>query len=223
MSKLSPDALLRTKVLAEIAWDTMIDETHVDVDVANGVVTLVGTVGSYAEKLAAQDAAQVIEGVHDLINRIDVKPSSEMHPTDDELRSIVEQVLSWDALVPEQELNVQVSEGWVTLTGACEIASQANEARRAISHLAGVRGVADDITISTPELSTESVRESIATALERRASHRAHHIDVVVNGRSVTLAGVAQSANEKRAILGSVAHAPGIVCVIDEIEISPQG
>jgi osmotically-inducible protein OsmY len=74
------DDELRDLVVDELAWDALIDDSQIDVQVVGGIVTLVGTVPSYAEKLAAQDAARAVDGVHDLVNEIDVKRSAGAHP-----------------------------------------------------------------------------------------------------------------------------------------------
>lgn len=63
------DDELRDLVVDELAWDALIDDSQIDVQVVGGIVTLVGTVPSDAEKLAAQDAARAVAGVHDLLTQ----------------------------------------------------------------------------------------------------------------------------------------------------------
>ncbi len=213
------DDRLRRRVADELAWDFLIDESQIDVEVTDDVVTLIGTVGSYAEKVLAEHAAQSVAGVHDLVNSIDVKPPADLHPTDEELSGIVEQVLAWDALVPEQKLTVSVVDGLVALTGTCPTKAQAREAERAVTHLSGVRGVLNRIKVGTPSPSPEEVRSAIEKALRRRAAHQAAQLDVVVNGGRVTLRGTVSSALERRAVIGAVGHAPGIDQVRDELEL----
>lgn len=212
------DEIIRRRVDDELAWDFLIDESQIEVEVTDGVVTLVGTVGSHAEKVVAQHAAEVVEGVHDLVNSIDVKPTDDLHPTDDELREMVEQVLAWDALVPEQDLIVTVIDGLVALTGTCPTRAQAGEAERAISRLSGVRGVLNRIGV-TPSPTPGDVRSAIEEALRRRAAHQAAQLDVIVDGSRVTLRGTVSSPLERRAVIGAVGHAPGIAEVCDELEL----
>ncbi len=213
------DNRIRRGVADELAWDFLIDESQIEVEVVDGVVTLVGTVGSHAEKIVAQHAAEAVEGVHDLVNSIDVKPVDDLHPSDDELRGIVEQVLAWDALVPEQDLTVSVIDGLVALTGSCPTKAQACEAERAISRLSGVRGVLNRIRVTPPTPTPGDVRSAIEEALRRRAAHQAAHIDVIVDGDRVTLRGAVSSPLERRAVIGAVGHAPGIASVCDELEL----
>jgi osmotically-inducible protein OsmY len=70
-------------------------------------------------------------------------------------------------------------------------------------------------------MTPNDVRQAITEALQRRASHRADHIDVIVDGRTVTLRGTTQTHLEKTAILGAVSHAPGIETVSDELQVDP--
>lgn len=219
MGKRTDDEHLQEQVRKELAWDVLLDDSRVDAEVVDGVVTLIGSVGSYAEKKEAETAAQSVDGVHDLISAIEVKPRAELHPSDDELKAIVEQILRWDAMVPERHLIVSVIDGMVALTGTCTTVVQAQEAERAITHLSGVRGVINRIDIIPPQLSPADVRKVIVDALSRRAEHLASGIDVTVDGSVVTLSGTVSSAVQRRAVLGAVSHAPGISEVRDNLRI----
>lgn len=216
------DEDLCTNVREELAWDSLVDESQIDVEVADDRVTLVGTVSSYAQKQAAQAAARAVDGVHELVNEIDVRPSDGLRPSDDELSDMGRSVLRWDALVPETEVTVAVSDGWVTLGGSVVVDAQRREAERAIQHLSGLRGVRNEITVRKPSREPEEVRTAIENALRRRAAHRTAHIDITIDGNSVTLEGSVQSELEKVAILGAVGHAAGIETVCDELSIDPS-
>jgi osmotically-inducible protein OsmY len=124
--------------------------------------------------------------------------------------------------VPDQDIAVSAADGWVTLTGTVAVDAQRIEAQRAISHLAGVRGISNGIEVHDPDLTPDDVRAAIGDALLRRASHRARHVDITVEGSTVTLEGKVQSRLEKVAILGAVTHAPGIDRVCDNLQIDPQ-
>lgn len=216
------DDAFRQSILAELTWDSRVDQSRVDVAVTDGVATLVGTVRSYAEKLAAQDATSSVEGICDLINDIDIKPAGNAHLDDARLTNAVEKVLEWDALIPEKHLTVAVDDGWVTIGGAVDVIAQSGEVEQAIARLAGVRGITNQITVNRPDVAPDDVRHAIRQALQRRAAHRASHIDVIVDGGSVTLRGTLQTALEKIAVLGAVGHAPGIELVCDELIVEPN-
>jgi osmotically-inducible protein OsmY len=58
------DAHLIRDVMAELAWDPAVRSTDVGVTVRDGIVTLTGHVDTLAEKHAAAQAAQRVDGVH---------------------------------------------------------------------------------------------------------------------------------------------------------------
>jgi hypothetical protein len=71
------DLALRHDVLAELDWDPRIDSRNIGAAVKNGVVSLTGRVGSYAERRVAQEAVQSIAGVKAVANDIVIELSSD--------------------------------------------------------------------------------------------------------------------------------------------------
>ena len=67
------DEQIKHAVTAELRWNNRVEETEIGVTVDNGVVTLTGTVSSFAKKLAAQEATHRVAGVLDVANDIKVK------------------------------------------------------------------------------------------------------------------------------------------------------
>ena len=63
------DAQVQSDVMAELKWEPSVNATRIGVEVHDGVVTLAGQVGSYAEKLDAERAAQRVAGVKALATR----------------------------------------------------------------------------------------------------------------------------------------------------------
>ena len=173
------DEKVRDDVIEELSWGVLVDDSRIDVEVADGVATLAGTVDSYACKLAAQEAAHTVSGVRDVVNAIDVRPAADSRPTDRELEEMARRVLVWDALVPDRDLDVRAVDGWVTLSGQVSVVGQRSEAERAIRHLAGVRGVSNDIAVPRPDLTPGDVRLAIEDAFAETSrppcgAHRHH-------------------------------------------------
>ncbi|HEU4455370.1 MAG TPA: BON domain-containing protein, partial [Longimicrobium sp.] len=63
---------LQRDVLDELRWEPSIDANEVGVTVHEGVVTLAGRIGSFAEKDAAQRAVQRVAGVKAVANDLEV-------------------------------------------------------------------------------------------------------------------------------------------------------
>ena len=212
------DEKIRSDVLFQLGWDARVRQTDIGVIVSDGVVTLTGTVASYASKIAAQEAAHRVTGVLDVANEIHVALAGDGEFRDSDIARAVRRSLEWSALVPDDQIQSTISNGWVTLEGTVECFSERNAAARAISHLNGVRGVTNNISVSA-RVDREKVRFLIEDVLERRANREARRIDVLVSGGKVTIRGGVSSLDEKKAILGAIGHAPGITCVEDQLSL----
>jgi len=215
------DRDLKQRVLRELKWDSRIDSASIDVAVSDAVVTLMGAVSIYAQKIAAQNAAHRVAGVLDVANDIEVRPFDRYLRTDSEIAGAVRNALEWDALVPNELIQSTVSDGWVTLEGEVNYWRERTDAEAAIRRLAGVVGVVNKITIRKQEVNVKQLREEIEFALERRADREAERLRIEVNDGAVDLWGRTHSWQEKRAVLGSISHAPGVTQVRDHLRIDP--
>jgi osmotically-inducible protein OsmY len=141
------DIELQEQVLRELKWDARVDPADVGVTIDDGIVTLAGTVGSYAERMAAVEAAHRVSGVQDVANELKVRLPDVLRRTDTELARAVRWALQWDVFVPDAGIQSGVANGWVTLAGTVEKPAHREDAARAIRNLAGVRGVTNDIAV----------------------------------------------------------------------------
>lgn len=216
------DSEIQQEVLRELKWDTRVEETEVGVTVERGIVTLTGTVDSYAKKLAAQDAAHRVYGVLDVANDMQVRVPGSMARSDPDIAKAVRNALEWDVWVKEEGIKSTVSNGFVTLEGDVTLLRERDDVERTIRRLAGVRGVDNRIEVKSTKINADDVRESIEQALERRAEREARHIRVEVKNSEVKLSGRVHSWAEKRAILGIVSHAPGVRSVDENLFVDPM-
>ena len=215
------DSQIKQQVLRELKWDSHIAWSEIGVEVFEGVVTLTGTVNSYAKKQAAQEAAHRIDGVLDVANEIEVRPNGDFTRTDSDIALAVRHVLQWDALVPDEQIQSTVSEGWVTLEGEVNIWRERQDAEQAVLRLEGVIGLINKITIAPQKVKAEELRQEIELALERRADREADRLRIEVSDGAVDLFGRVHSWQEKRAVLGSISHAPGVTAIRDHLRIDP--
>jgi osmotically-inducible protein OsmY len=215
------DNELAQRIMRELKWDSRIEWATINVQVNDAVATLRGVVSSYAKKIAAQEAAHRVAGVLDVANDIEVKPIDLFARTDTEIASAVRNALEWDALVPNESIQSTVSNGWVTLEGDVDYWREREDAERSILRLAGVVGVTNQITIRKRPVDPRELREHIEFALERRADREAERLRVDVHDGAVDLWGRVHSWQEKRAVIGSIGHAPGVTEVKDHLRIDP--
>ncbi len=214
------DEELQSEVRFQLGWDSRVTQTEIGAAVYKGVVTLTGAVDSYAEKLAAQQAAHRVPGALDVVNQIEVRVPGSLQHTDEEIAHAVRHALEWDVLVPADGIYSTVSDGWVTLTGEVEYYRERMDAERTVSNLSGVRGVANSIRVCMP-VEPERIKFLIEDVLERRAEREACRIRVQVDDGEVTLTGAVNSWDEKKAILGAVSHTPGVNALHDHLFVDP--
>jgi osmotically-inducible protein OsmY len=219
------DSEIHRQVLQELKWDTRVEETEVGVEVDKGVVTLTGTVSSYAKKLAAQEAAHRVFGVLDVANDIQIKVPGSLTRTDTDIAQVVRRALEWDVLIPDKRIRSTVTDGWINLEGTVDRLSEREDAERAVRNLTGVKGVTNNIHVKPSEARPEEVREMIEEVLERHAQRHARReaerIHVEVKDGTVTLSGNVRSWLEEHAVVGAVGHAPGVQKVRDLLRIDP--
>lgn len=214
------DTQIHHDVLQELSWDSRVDEKEVGVQVASGIVTLTGTVTSWAKRVAAQEAAHRVMGVRDVANDITVKAPGGLARTDTDIAQAVRRALEWDVFVPDDKITSTVTDGFVTLEGTADTWSQRTDAERAIRNLAGVKFVVNKITVK-PTKVTGDVQKAIEEALERRAEREARRIRVDVRDGTVTLTGPVHSWAERKSVLAAARYTPGVSAIEDHLRTEP--
>ncbi len=212
------DVQLRDELLAEIKWDTRLNPTEIGVAVKNGVVTLSGTVDSWAKRLAAKETAHRVYGVLDVANDIVVHTASSPGRTDAEIAEQARRALEWDVFVPHEKIHTTVSKGILTLEGEVASASQRNDAARAVRNLLGVVAVANTIRVKSQVRSAE-VKQAITDALRRHANWEAQQVNVEVTGGEVKVKGSVDSWAEREAVLSAVWGTRGVQTVDAQIAV----
>lgn len=213
------DSDIQQDVLDELSWDPHITVSDIGVSVKDGVVTLTGMVENYLARLAAQNAALRVKGVHAVANDVEVRLHTTAERTDSDLALAALYALKWDAAIQTDKLDVAVSHGFVTLKGEVEWPFQREAAERVVHRLAGVKGVTNWVTIAA-HATPADIQQRIEKALVRNAETDAHRVTVEVHGHSATLKGTVRSYAEKMAAEHTALSAPGIVKVNNQIKIS---
>lgn len=212
---------IQKSVQDELKWDTRVDETHIRTAVEHGVVTLCGTVGSYAEKLAAEEATQCVSGVREVENLLEVKVPNSQFRIDFHIARAVEQALEWHALVPPKQIRASVAHGWVTLEGTVSHRHERRAAEEAVRNLRSVRGVVNRIRVRAPKAPLENMAQAVEQALGRLCECQDHRVQVEVRDGVVTLSGQVRSWSAKAAILAEIDRAPGIEEVEEHLQVVP--
>jgi osmotically-inducible protein OsmY len=215
------DKELRKAVVRELEWDSRTNDAALDVEVNGGVVTLVGTVSSWAKKIAAQEAAHRVHGVLDVANDLQIVVQGSDGRSDTEIAQAVRLALQWDVFVPDARIRSTVSRGWVTLEGDVDYLSQRDDCDKIVRNLAGVRGVTNKIEVAPSKVDQAAVKSAIEAALERHAEREAHHVGVLVENGRATLNGTVGSRAERDAVVGAARGTAGVRAVEDHLRIEP--
>lgn len=212
------DAKLKEDVMAELAWDPALHAENIGVIVKDGVVTLTGHIGTYAEKMAAEKAVRHVDGVKAIAMELDVKLSTDHKRSDTEIAQAALHSLRWHTWVPSERIQVEVDQGWVTLSGDVDWQYQLVSAEQSVRNLLGVRGISNRIVLK-PHISTKDISQQITAALTRHAKREADRLQIKVDKGTVTLLGSVDSLAERDAVIGAAYGTRGVAKVVDQLNI----
>ncbi|GAB3826004.1 BON domain-containing protein [Hymenobacter jeollabukensis] len=127
----APDAATQQHIKAALACDAYVGPYTFTVNVSNGKVQLYGTVNAHFEQERAADVAAGVTGVVTLDNHVQAGPAAasadpisapaDGHPEPDyALEQRLRSHYYWSALLHDQDVDIRVHEGRVTLLGTVD-------------------------------------------------------------------------------------------------------
>jgi VCBS repeat-containing protein len=212
------DMQLKRDIEEELRWDPRVNAARIGVAVEMAVVSLLGSVDTYPEKSAAEDAVKRVNGVRAFADDLTVKVLTDHARSDADIAAAAQSVLTWDVLVPPT-VRATVHHGAVTLKGEATWNYQRDAAERAVRYLTGVVSVYNAITLN-PRASAAQVKEKIQAALQRQAMSDVRSIHIETSGGTATLTGHASSWQSIEDAANAAWAAPGVTEVIDQVKMS---
>lgn len=215
------DSDIKQDVHDELIWDPSLNEGAIEIDVRNGVVTLSGTVDSYAQERTATIDAERVWGVNVVVDHLDVVVPTDHARSDADIARAVNDALQWNIEVPPNRITARVDDGFVTLDGTVDWYYQKTAATDAVQYLRGVCGVTNNVKVQ-PQITPRAgdVTSRIVAALKRSAEADAQNISVDVDDSgTVTLRGTAHSWAERQDAERAAWAAPGVRNVNDELTL----
>jgi osmotically-inducible protein OsmY len=211
------DEDLKKDVEDAFLWEPLLHSAGIAVIAQDGIVTLNGTVNSYAKKSEAENVVKNLAGVKVVIEQIEVVLSSEVQHTDHEIAQEILNALaaSW---VPAEKLKIKVEKGVVTLEGTLHWNFQKQAAQNSLKNIVGVTDI-KNLVIIKPETHDEVEKKHLENAIKLNWSMDGQDVRVSVNGKTVTLNGVVNSYYQKDVAEKIAWQAPGVNAVANELAI----
>ena len=207
---------LQRDVQDAIKWEPLLNAAEIGVTAKDGVITLTGTVDSYAKKLEAEDAAKSVRGVKAVVVKLDIKFGSDWEKKDDsEIADDIIKAAKWNWDIPKDKIKANVENGWVTLSGEVEFEYQRQAIEDLVENHAGITGVTNNITIEESEDQVEE--KDIEKALRRNWFIDDSNIEVHVSNHDVTLTGSVESWYEINKAERIAWNAPGVWSVNNQL------
>ncbi len=209
------DLEIHNATVAELDWDARFDPGELGVEVDDGVVTLRGTVSTYAKVRAAADLVARIPGVRAVVNDLAVGPGGN---DDLALATRARLALEMDADVPNERIECIVRDGRVGLRGSVDHAYQREAAETAVAHIEGLRGLDVEIDIRGHTRGDPDISRDLEEALRRRVAW-AELVRSSVDDGTVTLSGRVPTLADRLAAEATAWRTRGVRHVIDRIRI----
>ncbi len=198
----------------------------VKITVQNGIVSLGGTVETYAAKEDADKRAHHRKNVHGVENMITVAgPAVE----DATLRDKLAEKLAYDRVgygtTAFNALTIGVQDGVVTLGGVAYGPTDKDSALSLVANYPGVKDLVDNVEVSPVSPMDDRIRIAEARAIYGAPQLNRYSMDpakpiriTVVNGK-VTLSGVVDSMGDKDVAGIRANGVPGVFSVTNNLEV----
>jgi osmotically-inducible protein OsmY len=142
---LPTDEEISKNIRSILEWNSHIDPSEIQVKTFNNLVTLEGNVNSYWEKYVIGEIVNAVRGVLEVKNSIIVRPKLET--IDINIKSDIESAFERTNLINEDNIDVSVDTGMVTLEGAVSNFFVKTQAHNIAMYTSGVVDVVDKLTV----------------------------------------------------------------------------
>ena len=139
------DEEINENITRILSWNSHIDASDIAVRTHSNIVTLEGNVGSYWEKHVVGEIVNSVRGVLEVNNNIKVRPKLETR--DINIKNDIESAFERTNLINENNIDVSVDTGMVTLEGAVSSFFVKTQAYNIAIYTTGVVDVVDKMTV----------------------------------------------------------------------------
>ena len=198
-------------VKTSLLLEDSVGAADIDVIANNNIVTLLGRVDSLYEKIRAEEVAEKVKGVISVINQIEVAQSSDSSV---QIRAEVLAALGRDPLTNPWTIQVEVTDGIVTLRGHVRSRGEKLLCERIASRVRGVRSVNNCIEYSPrPSQADKDIELEIEERLYSDSSLSSPLVEVSVLNGEVSLKGSVGSAADRHTAIAVAWNVSGVTSV----------
>lgn len=138
---------LKKAVLEELKYESNIKDSNIGISVNDDIVSLNGSVSTYADKLTVESVAKRLAGGRSFKDDVIVKIPESSRRTDHAIANSALDAIKWITTVPENTVKISVLDGWISLEGAVNEGHLRSAAEEAVRNLDGLKGVTNRIVI----------------------------------------------------------------------------
>ena len=219
------DQQIQTKASEELGKRDKFKEVSATVE--DGIVTLIGNVELYIDKVNAEKRVRKVQNVDGVRNRIQV--ASSVH--DEVLRDQLSNKLRYDRIgygIVFNNLTLSVDNGVATIAGKVRDYPDRDSAIAIVETTPGVKDVIDEIEVAPTSINDDRLRIALArsiygnSALQKYALDPQAPIRIVVENGNVELHGVVTSKLDKQVAHSQASSVPGVFSVKNNILVAPE-
>jgi len=190
------DKDITAAIETEFWKDDSVASNQIDIETNEGIVILSGSVNNILAKDRAEKIAEAVVGVRSVVNRLEVKPGTSR--TDRDLRSAVIGALIADPATESYEVQTNIDNGVVTLTGTVDSWQEKQLCETIVKGVKGVRDVKNQIKVDYKvDRSDSEIEQEVRERLANDVRVDDALIGVDVTDQQVILTGTVGSAQEK--------------------------
>jgi len=138
-------------------------ENHVKIKVADGIVTLTGSVPDPDQRTLAEETVRNLPGVVSVDNRIKVEPGVAEY-SDGWIATKVRTKLLVSSHVSAVNTKVEVRDGVVSLTGTTDSVAQQELTTAIVKEIEGVKSVDNRLVVSAPSAANHTMSDRVDDA-----------------------------------------------------------
>lgn len=227
------DEKIKADIRSTLRSNVLIDDSLIEIEVRDGNAKLKGVVGNPHERLRAEWSAWLADArsvdISDL--KVDWSRRDEMRrmglnivPSDGEIRDAIRDAFSRDLRVKPFQIDVDVSNGSVAMTGTVDNLRAVRAAQEDAVNTFGVREVKNLLRVKPKvEIDDSKLLKDLSEAIMRDPYLGNFRLKLSVLDGKVTLSGSVESLFDKRRAEDVVSRVKGVVAVENNLKADYEG